>query len=125
MLCEESETFEDDWNKRHKIKVIIFNNCVKLISNYESFPVAYLSPEEAIRLGRFLTSKICTSGGGEPMRIYDHVDIDKEQVARYLALRKKDASITWDDIINKGLEEWDKLVQMDEEADRKEKELRP
>ena len=29
------------------------------------------------------------------------------------------------DIIRKGLEEWDKLVQMDEEADRKEKELRP
>ena len=55
------------------------------------------------------------------MRIYDHIDIDKEQVARYLALRKKDASITWDDIINKGLEEWYKLVQMDEEADREEK----
>lgn len=58
MLCEESETFEDDWDKRHKIKVVIFNNCVKIISNYELFPVAYLSPEEAIRLGRFLTSKI-------------------------------------------------------------------
>ena len=37
------------------------------------------------------------------MQIYDHVNIDKEQAARYLALRKKDASITWDDIINKGL----------------------
>lgn len=37
------------------------------------------------------------------MQIYDHVNIDKEQTARYLALRKKDASITWDDIINKGL----------------------
>ena len=90
MLCEESETFEDDWDKNHKIKVVIFNNCVKIISNYELFPAAYLSPEEAIRLGRFLTSKICTGGGG-------------------------------DDIINKGLEEWDKLVQMDEEADREEK----
>ena len=31
---------------------------------------------------------------------------------------------TWEDIIRKGLEEWDKLVQMDEEADRAEKELR-
>ncbi len=60
MLCEESETFEDDWDKNHKIKVVIFNNCVKIISNYESFPLAYLSPEEAIRLGRFLTSKIYT-----------------------------------------------------------------
>ena len=29
--------------------------------------------------------------------------IDNEQAKRYLALRKKDASITWDDIINKGL----------------------
>ena len=37
------------------------------------------------------------------MQIYDHVNIDKEQAARYLELRKKDASITWDDIINKGL----------------------
>ena len=46
------------------------------------------------------------------------IHIDKEQASRYLKLRKKDASITWDDIINKGLEEWDKLVQMDEEADR-------
>ena len=55
------------------------------------------------------------------MQIYDHVNIDKEQASRYLELRKKDASITWDDIINKGLEEWDKLVQMDEEADREEK----
>ena len=120
MLCEESETFEDDWDKNHKIKVVIFDNCVKIISNYELFPAAYLSPEEAVRLGRFLTSKIYTERR-EPMRIYDHVNIDKEQVARYLALRNKDASITWDDIINKGLEEWDKLMQMDEEADRAEK----
>ena len=29
--------------------------------------------------------------------------IDEEQASRYLALRKKNASITWDDIINKGL----------------------
>lgn len=33
------------------------------------------------------------------MQIY----IDKEQAARYLKLRKKNTSITWDDIINKGL----------------------
>ena len=50
------------------------------------------------------------------MRIYDHVNIDKEQVARYLALRKKDASITWDDIIRKGLEEWMLLAEKDEEV---------
>lgn len=29
--------------------------------------------------------------------------IDEEQAKKYLELRKKDASITWDDIINKGL----------------------
>ena len=34
-------------------------------------------------------------------------------------------TLSWDDIIRHGLEEWDKLVQMDEEADRKETELRP
>lgn len=33
------------------------------------------------------------------MQIY----IDKEQAARYLELRKKNANITWDDIINNGL----------------------
>ena len=64
MLCEESETFKDDWDKRHKIKVVISNNCVKIISNYELFPFAHLSPEEAIRLGRFLTSKIYTGEEG-------------------------------------------------------------
>ena len=63
MLYEESETFEDDWDKRHKIKVVISDNCVKIISNYESFPVAYLSPKEAIRLGRFLTLKIYREEG--------------------------------------------------------------
>lgn len=29
--------------------------------------------------------------------------IDEEQARKYFELRKKDASITWDDIINKGL----------------------
>ena len=58
MLCEESEIFNDDWDKNHKIKVVIFNNRVKIISNYELFPFAHLSPEEAIRLGKFLMSKI-------------------------------------------------------------------
>ena len=31
------------------------------------------------------------------------IHIDKEQASRYLELRKKDASITWDEVINKGL----------------------
>ena len=63
MLCEESETFEDDWDKRHKIKVVIFNNCVKIISNYELFPLAYLSPEEAIRLAKYILSKVHVEEG--------------------------------------------------------------
>lgn len=29
--------------------------------------------------------------------------IDEEQAKRYLILRKKDASITWDEVINRGL----------------------
>ena len=64
MLCEESEIFNDDWDKNHKIKVAIFRNCVRIISNYELFPLVHLSPEEAIRLGRFLTSKIYTGEEG-------------------------------------------------------------
>lgn len=63
MLCEESETFEDDWDKNHKIKVVIFNNCVKIISNYELFPFAYLSPEEAIRLAKYILSKVHVEEG--------------------------------------------------------------
>ena len=47
------------------------------------------------------------------MQIYDHVNIDKEQAARYLALRKKDASITWDDIINGGLDVCERMVTED------------
>ena len=62
-MCEKSETFEDDWDKRHKIEVVISNNCVKIISNYELSPLAYLSPEEAIRLGRFLTLEIYREEG--------------------------------------------------------------
>ena len=63
MLCEESETFKDDWDKRHKIKVVIFNNRVKIISNYELFPFAYLSPEEAIRLAKYILSKVHVEEG--------------------------------------------------------------
>ena len=44
-------------------------------------------------------------------------------IKKFVALNKR-FTLTWDDIIRKGLEEWDKLVQMDEEADRAEKELR-
>ena len=43
---------------------------------------------------------------------------------KYFYLNKR-FTVKWDDIIRKGLEEWEKLVQMDEEADRKEKESRP
>lgn len=40
------------------------------------------------------------------MRIF----IDEEQAARYLALRKKNASITWDDIINNGFDVCDRAL---------------
>lgn len=49
---------------------------------------------------------------------------DVMYLEKFVALNKR-FTLTWDDIIRKGLEEWGKLVQMDEEADRKEKELRP
>ena len=39
---------------------------------------------------------------------------------KFVALNKR-FTLTWDDIIRKGLEEWGKLVQMDEEADKEEK----
>lgn len=45
---------------------------------------------------------------------------DVMYVQKFTALNKR-FTLTWDDIIRKGLEEWDKLVQMDEEADREEK----
>ena len=47
---------------------------------------------------------------------------DLMYLEKFVALNKR-FCLTWDDIIRKGLEEWDKLVQMDEEVDRKEKEL--
>lgn len=40
------------------------------------------------------------------MQIY----IDKEQAARYLELRKKNANITWDDIINGGLDVCERMA---------------
>ena len=49
--------------------------------------------------------------------------IDPDDVmyfVKFVTLNKR-FTLTWDDIIRKGLEEWDKLVQMDEEADREEK----
>ena len=39
---------------------------------------------------------------------------------KFLALNKR-FTLTWDDIIRKGLEEWDVIISMDEEADRQEK----
>ena len=48
---------------------------------------------------------------------------DLMYLKKFFSLNKR-FTLTWDDIIRKGLEEWDKLVQMDEEADRAEKELR-
>lgn len=45
---------------------------------------------------------------------------DVMYLEKFVALNKR-FTLTWDDIIRKGLEEWDKLVQMDEEADREEK----
>lgn len=39
-----------------------------------------------------------------------HIFIDKEQAARYLALRKKNANITWDDIINGGLDVCERMA---------------
>ena len=45
---------------------------------------------------------------------------DVMYLEKFVALNKR-FTLTWDDIIRKGLEEWDKLVQMGEEADRAEK----
>ena len=36
--------------------------------------------------------------------------IDEEQASRYLELRKKNASITWDDIINNGLDVCERMA---------------
>ena len=49
----------------------------------------------------------------------DTID-DVMYLEKFVALNKR-FTLTWDDVIRKGLEEWDKLVQMDEEADRAEK----
>ena len=56
---------------------------------------------------------------------FDMFDPDDYTFAHYFAkIQKRFPSLKWNDVIRKGLEEWDKLVQMDEEADREEKELR-
>ena len=39
----------------------------------------------------------------------------------YNRIRKTFPSLTWDDVIRKGLEAWDVILMMDEEADRAEK----
>ena len=57
---------------------------------------------------------------------FNLLDPDDYAFTYYFAkIQKRFPSLRWDDVIKKGLEEWDKLVQMDEGADRKEKELRP
>ena len=45
---------------------------------------------------------------------------DMMYLEKFFSLNKR-FTLSWDDISRKGLEEWDKLVQMDEEADREEK----
>ena len=51
----------------------------------------------------------------------DFIDPDDLMyLEKFFSLNKR-FTLSWDDIIRKGLEEWDKLVQMDEEADRVEK----
>ena len=56
---------------------------------------------------------------------FDLLDPDEYAFIQYFfKIQKRFPSLRWDDVIKKGLEEWDKLVQMDEEADREEKELR-
>ena len=49
---------------------------------------------------------------------------DVMYLEKFVALNKR-FTLTWAELIRKGLEEWDKLVQREEKADRKEKELRP
>ena len=48
---------------------------------------------------------------------------DVMYLEKFVSLNKR-FTLSWDDIIRKGLEEWDKLVQIYEEPDRAEKELR-
>ena len=52
---------------------------------------------------------------------FNMLDPDYAFAYHFTKIQKRFPSLTWDDIIRKGLEEWDKLVQMDEEADREEK----
>lgn len=53
---------------------------------------------------------------------FNMFDPDDYAFAQYFTkIQKRFPSLRWDDVIRKGLEEWDKLVQMDEEADRAEK----
>ena len=53
---------------------------------------------------------------------FDMLDPDDYAFTHYFAkIQKRFPSLRWDDVVRKGLEAWDKLVQMDEEADREEK----
>ena len=47
----------------------------------------------------------------------DIIDPDDVMYLEKLVALNKRFTLTWDDIIRKGLEEWDKLVQMDEEIE--------
>ena len=51
----------------------------------------------------------------------DIIDPDDVMYLEKCVALNKRFTLSWDDIIRKGLEEWDKIVQMDEEADRAEK----
>ena len=53
---------------------------------------------------------------------FDMLAPDDYAFTHYFAkIQKRFPSLRWDDVIRKGLEEWDKLVQIDEQADREEK----
>ena len=45
---------------------------------------------------------------------------DMMYLEKFFSLNKR-FTLTWDDIIRKGLEAWDVIISMDEEADRQEK----
>lgn len=63
MLCEESEIFNDYWDRNHKIKVAVSKYRVCIISNYKLHPIAYLTPEEAIRLAKYIILKVHVKEG--------------------------------------------------------------
>ena len=51
----------------------------------------------------------------------DLIDPDDMMYLEMFFSLNKRFTLTWDDIIRKGLEAWDVIISMDEEADRQEK----